>query len=136
VNPDREELPHVYPFRFVERTVEKRGPSQGRVRALVTGNGRRTGADGFLPPLTLVEVVAQSALLLEGGDPGIGRSGFLAGVSDFTFDRTPESGDLLNVDVRIVGVLGPIVKFEGTVTDAEGRRVCTGAVTVRKGGAA
>ncbi len=136
MNPVREELPHVYPFRFVERTVEKRGPAEGRVRALVTGSGRRTGADGFLPPLTLVEVVAQAALLLEGGDPGVGRSGFLAGVSDFTFDRTPESGDLLNVDVRIVGVLGPIVRFEGTVTDAEGRRVCTGAVTVRKGVAA
>ena len=103
MNPVREDLPHVYPFRFVERTVEKRGPAEGRVRALVTGNGRRTEADGFLPPLTLVEVVAQSALLLEGGDPGIGRSGFLAGVSDFTFDRTPESGDLLSVDVRIVG---------------------------------
>ena len=100
VNPVREDLPHAYPFRFVERTVEKRGPAEGRVRALVTGNGRRTEAGGFLPPLTLVEVVAQSALLLEGGDPGIGRSGFLAGVSDFTFDRTPESGDLLNVDVQ------------------------------------
>jgi len=136
VNPVREDLPHVYPFRFVERTVEKRGPAEGRVRALVTGNGRRTDTDGFLPPLTLVEVIAQSALLLEGGDPGIGRSGFLAGVSDFTFDRTPESGDLLNVDVKIVAVLGPIVRFEGTVTDADGRRVCTGAITVRKGVAA
>lgn len=133
MNPVREDLPHVYPFRFVERTVEKRGPAEGRVRALVTGNGRRTDADGFLPPLTLVEVVAQSALLLEGGDPGIGRTGFLAGVSDFVFDRTPESGDVLSVDVRIVGVLGPIVRFEGTVTDAEGRRVCSGAVTVKKG---
>ena len=136
MNPVREDLPHVYPFRFVERTVEKRGPAEGRVRALVTGNGRRTDTDGFLPPLTLVEVIAQSALLLEGGDPGIGRSGFLAGVSDFTFDRTPESGDLLNVDVKIVAVLGPIVRFEGTVTDADGRRVCTGAITVRKGVAA
>ncbi len=136
MNPVREDLPHVYPFRFVERTVEKRGPAEGCVRALVTGNGRRTDADGFLPPLTLVEVIAQSALLLEGGDPGIGRSGFLAGVSDFVFDRAPETGDLLSVDVRIVAVLGPIVRFEGTVTDADGRRVCTGAVTVRKGVAA
>ncbi len=136
MNPVRDDLPHVYPFRFVERTVEKRGPAEGRVRALVTKNGRWTDPDGLLPPLTLVEVVAQAALLLEGGDPGIGRSGFLAGVSDFTFDRTPDSGDLLSVDVRIVGVLGPIVRFEGTVTDAQGRRVCTGAVTVRKGVAA
>ena len=136
MNPCREELPHVYPFRFVERTVEKRGPAEGRVRALVTVNGRRTEAGSFLPPLTLVEVVAQAALLLEGGDPGIGRSGFLAGVSDFTFDRTPESGDVLEVEVRIAGVLGSIVRFEGVVTDGEGRRVASGAVTVKKGAAA
>ena len=136
MNPRREELPHVYPFRFVERTVEKRGPADGRVRALVTVDGRRTEAGTSLPPLTLVEVVAQAALLLEGGDPGIGRSGFLAGVSDFTFERAPGAGDLLDVDVRIAGVLGPIVRFEGTVTDDAGRRVCSGAVTVKKGAAA
>lgn len=136
MNPARDELPHVYPFRFVERTLEKRGPAEGRVRALVTVNGRRTEAGEALPPLTLVEVVAQAALLLEGGDPGIGRSGFLAGVSDFTFETAPRSGDLLEVDVRIAGVLGPIVRFEGTVTDGDGRRVCSGAVTVKKGVAA
>lgn len=136
MSPARDELPHVYPFRFVERTLEKRGPAEGRVRALVTVNGRRTEAGEALPPLTLVEVVAQAALLLEGGDPGIGRSGFLAGVSDFTFETAPRSGDLLEVDVRIAGVLGPIVRFEGTVTDGEGRRVCSGAVTVKKGVAA
>lgn len=136
MNPARDELPHVYPFRFVERTVEKRGPAEGRVRALVTVNGRRTEAGQALPPLTLVEIVAQAALLLEGGDPGIGRSGFLAGVSDFTFEGPPLSGDLLEVDVRVAGVLGPIVRFEGTVTDGEGRRICSGAVTVKKGVAA
>ena len=136
MNPLTEVLPHAWPFRFVERTVEKRGPAEGRVRALVTVNGRRTERGEVLPPLTLVEVVAQAALLLEGGDPGIGRSGFLAGVSDFTFEREPESGDLLDVDVKVAGVLGPIVRFEGTVTDGEGRRVCSGAVTVKKGAAA
>ncbi len=133
MTPVPEPLPHAYPFRFVERTVEKRGPAEGRVRALVTGNGRRTEAGESLPPLTLVEVVAQAALLLEGGDPGIGRTGFLAGVSGFEFDREAESGDLLDVDVRIAGVLGPIVRFEGTITDGAGRRVCSGAVTVKKG---
>ena len=136
MNPSREDLPHAYPFRFVERTVEKRGPAEGRVRALVTVDGRRTEGGEGLPPLTLVEVVAQAALLLEGGDADIGRSGFLAGVSGFEFERSPESGDLLDVDVRIAGVLGPIVRFEGTITDGEGRRVCSGAVTVKKGAAA
>jgi len=134
VNPQPEPLPHAWPFRFVERTVEKRGPAEGRVRALVSVNGRRTEGGVAFPPFTLVEVVAQAALLLEGGDPGIGRSGFLAGVSGFEFERAPESGDLLDVDVRVAGVLGPIVRFEGTVTDGEGRRVCSGAVTVKKGG--
>ena len=134
--PEPEALPHAWPFRFVEGTVEKRGPAEGRVRALVTVNGRRTERGEALPPLTLVEVVAQAALLLEGGDPGIGRSGFLAGVSGFEFEREASSGDLLDVDVRIAGVLGPIVRFEGTVTDGEGRRVCSGAVTVKKGVAA
>lgn len=136
MSPTREDLPHAYPFRFVERTVEKRGPAEGRVRALVAVDGRRTEAGEALPPLTLVEVVAQAALLLEGGDPGIGRSGFLAGVSDFAFDRDAVSGDVLDVDVRVAGVLGPIVRFEGTVTDDAGRRVCSGAVTVKKGVAA
>ena len=136
MNLVREDLPHAWPFRFVERTVERRGPAEGRVRALVSVNGRRTEGGGLLPPLTLVEVVAQAALLLEGGDPGIGRTGFLAGVSDFTFERSPGSGDLLDVEVRIAGVLGPVVRFEGTVTDGDGRRVCSGAVTVKKGAAA
>ena len=134
--PAPEALPHAWPFRFVERTVERRGPAEGRVRALVAVNGRRTERGEALPPLTLVEVVAQAALLLDGGDPGIGRTGFLAGVSGFEFERTPVSGDLLDVDVRVAGVLGPVVRFEGTVTDGEGRRVCSGAVTVKKGVAA
>ena len=136
MNPPLEALPHAWPFRFVERTVERRGPAEGRVRALVSVNGRRTERGEVLPPLTLVEVVAQAALLLEGGDPDLGRSGFLAGVSGFEFDGAPRSGDLLDVDVRVAGVLGPIVRFEGTVTDGDGRRLCSGAVTVKKGAAA
>ena len=136
MNPPLEALPHAWPFRFVERTVERRGPAEGRVRALVSVNGRRTERGEVLPPLTLVEVVAQAALLLEGGDPDLGRSGFLAGVSGFEFDGAPRSGDLLDVDVRVAGVLGPIVRFQGTVTDGDGRRLCSGAVTVKKGAAA
>lgn len=132
MTPVPEPLPHAYPFRFVERTVEKRGPAEGRVRALVTGNGRRTEAGESLPPHARRGRRAGGAPP-RGGDPGIGRTGFLAGVSDFEFDREAGSGDLLDVDVRIAGVLGPIVRFEGTVTDGEGRRVCSGAVTVKKG---
>ena len=33
-----EPLPHVYPFRFVDRTVEVTGPGSGIVRAVVSAN--------------------------------------------------------------------------------------------------
>lgn len=33
-----EPLPHVYPFRFADRTLERTGPATGRVRAAVTAN--------------------------------------------------------------------------------------------------
>lgn len=130
-----EPLPHAYPFRFADRTLEKTGPATGRVRMLVTANARCV-AEGVLAPMTLAELVAQAALLLQGGDPELGRSGFLAGFSGFTFDIAPEAGECLEVELRVAGRLGPVVKFEGTIRDGAGRRVASGAVTVRQGAAA
>lgn len=125
-------LPHVYPFRFADRVEEKTGPGSGRVRALISVNGRRAEG-GIVPPLTLVELLAQAALLLEGGDAEIGRSGFLAGLSDFRVEKVPAAGDRVTVEVRIAGRLGPVVKFEGEVYDETGRRLARGSFTVRKG---
>ncbi len=102
---------------------------------LVTANARRV-EDGMLAPFTLAELVAQAALLLQGGDPEIGRSGYLAGFSGFTISAVPEAGDALVVDVRLAGRLGPIVKFEGSIADETGRHVASGAVTVKQGTAA
>lgn len=127
-----EPLPHLYPFRFVDRTVEKSGPASGRVRAAATANARLLGS-GAASAALLAELIAQSALLLEGSDPEIGRSGFLAGISDFEVARAPEPGDLLTVSISIAGALGPAVKFLGVVTDDAGREVARGGVTVRKG---
>ncbi len=125
-----EPLPHVYPFRFVDRVVEVTGPASGRVRAAVTA-GQRCPA--YALPGTLCEMLAQAVLLIEGGDADLGRSGFLAGISDFQVDRLPDPGDLLTIDVRLAGRLGAAVKFEGEITDDTGRKVASGALTVRKG---
>lgn len=127
-----EPLPHAYPFRFADRTLEKTGPATGRVRMLVTANARRV-EDGVLAPFTLAELVAQAALLLQGGDPELGKSGFLAGFSGFEISAVPEAGDALVVDVRLAGRLGAIVKFEGVISDGAGRPVASGAVTVKQG---
>ncbi len=131
--PVPEPLPHGYPFRFVDRTLVRTGPASGRVRALVTAGGRAVDGGRGSAPFSLVEMVAQAALLLEGGDPEIGRSGFLAGLSDFVVQRLPLPGDSLEVDVTLAARLGPVVRFDGVIRDDSGAPVATGSVTVRKG---
>jgi hypothetical protein len=125
-------LPHEYPFRFADRTIEKTGPVSGRVRAAVSMNARSVEG-GRLSPLVLAELIAQSALLLEGGDRDLGRTGFLAGLSSLEVLRVPEAGDLLTVDITLAARLGPAVRFDGVITDDAGRRVASGGITVRSG---
>jgi 3-hydroxymyristoyl/3-hydroxydecanoyl-(acyl carrier protein) dehydratase len=129
---DFQPLPHAFPFRFADGVIERTGPAEGRVRASVTADAATVRATGF-PAAVLAELVAQSALLLQGGDAALGRKGFLAGVSDFSLERVPVPGDVLTVDVKIAGRLGDAVKFEGVVTDGEGGAVARGAVTVKQG---
>lgn len=127
-----EPLPHLYPFRFADRTVERTGEGSGRVRAAVTAGGRLLGRPGASAAI-LGELIAQAALLLQGGDPELGRSGFLAGLSGIEVSRLPEPGDLLTVEVVLAGKLGPVVKFDGRILDGAGAEVAHGSVTVRQG---
>jgi hypothetical protein len=122
----------VFPFRFADGVIERTGPAEGRVRATVTADAAFVRATGF-PAAALAELVAQSALLLQGGDAALSRKGFLAGISDFSVQRLPVPGDVLTVDVAIAGRLGDAVKLEGVVTDGEGGAVARGAVTVKQG---
>lgn len=130
MTPPDGRLPHTYPFRFADRVVERTGPAEGRVLAAVTAGAR--GLNGAGSPLLLGELIAQAALLLSGGDPESFKGGFLAGISGFSVERSPEPGDLLTVDVKLAARLGPVVRFEGVIRDGEGRRVASGAVTVRQ----
>jgi hypothetical protein len=131
---DFQPLPHGFPFRFADGVARRTGPASGRVRACVTANADAVRATGF-PTAALAELIAQSALLLQGGDAALGRKGFLAGVSDFAVTRLPVAGDVLTIDVAIAGRLGATVKFEGIILDADGGGVARGAVTVKQGSA-
>jgi hypothetical protein len=131
-------LPHAYPFRFVDVTsIEAKGSAEdpswhGRVEARLSA-GSWAGRDGEpLPASLLAEAIAQAALLLQGGDPEIGRRGFLAGIDAFEVTHPPRAGDTLTISVRMAARFGAVLKFEGEVQSA-GQPVARGAILVRKG---
>ncbi len=128
------ELPHAYPFRFVETVLEPRNEdfSRGTVRIAVSANARSAAGEAWGTPLLLAEAIAQSALLLEGGDPDIGRTGFLAGIDGFEASRAPRAGETLEVRVRLAARFGAIVKFEGEVL-CGAESLARGSVLVRRG---
>lgn len=129
------EIPHAYPFRFVDTVIEPRNEdfSSGTVRIAVSANARASAGEGWPTPFLLVEAIAQSALLLEGGDPEIGRTGFLAGIEDFEASRAPSAGETLEVRVRLEARFGAVVKFRGEVF-SNGEALARGSILVRKGG--
>ena len=128
------ELPHAYPFRFVETVLEPRDAdfSRGTVSVAVSANGRAAAGEAWQSPLLLAEAIAQSALLLEGGDPEVGRTGFLAGLDGFRVERAPRAGETLQVRVRLSARFGAIVKFDGEVLSGS-ETLARGSVLVRKG---
>ena len=129
------ELPHVYPFRLVDSVLSPPGEdfSEGQVSAAVTANGRFTaGNDSGAVTTFLAEAIAQAALLLQGGDPEVGRRGFLAGIEGFQVDRLPQPGDRLQIDVRLTARFGSIVKFEGEVRCGS-ETLARGGILVRQG---
>jgi 3-hydroxymyristoyl/3-hydroxydecanoyl-(acyl carrier protein) dehydratase len=128
-------LPHAYPFRFVDRVLRPADPdfSQGQVSVRVSANARAAMGPEWHSPLLFVEAIAQSALLLGGGDAESGRQGYLAGIDNFTFTRAPEAGESLEVQVVLKGRFGPAVKFEGEVRSG-GEAIAHAGVVVRQGG--
>ena len=127
-------LPHVYPFRFVESVVRERSERHtgGEVSAAVTLGQWACSGDQWRSPFLFAEMIAQSALLLEGGDAEIGRSGFLAGLDNFEFQRSPSPGETLSVRVDLLGTFGPFAKFGGVVSSA-GQEIARGQVLVKRG---
>ncbi|MEO8432693.1 MAG: hypothetical protein ABI592_14365 [Acidobacteriota bacterium] len=131
---NRPGLPHAYPFRFVDAIVEERNEdfTRGTVSIRVSGNSRAAMGESWQSPLLLAEAIAQSALLLEGGDAELGRTGFLAGLDGLELTRAPMAGETLRVDVRLAGKFGAMVRFDGAVRAGD-ETIARGAILVRKG---
>jgi 3-hydroxymyristoyl/3-hydroxydecanoyl-(acyl carrier protein) dehydratase len=131
-------LPHVYPFRFVESVVRERDEhfQGGEVSASVTVGERACSGTGWQSPFLLAEMIAQSALLLEGGDAEIGKGGFLAALDNFEILRSPSPGEKLRIRVDLVATYGLFAKFAGRVSSSEEQsEIARGEILVRRGAA-
>ncbi len=128
------ELPHSYPFRFVDTVLAPAGADfgQGSISARLTANGRAAMGGGSISATLLAEMLAQAALLLQGGDAAVGRRGFLAGIDGFEVVRLPQAGESLRVDVRLTARFGSVIRFEGEVRSGFDT-VARGAILVRQG---
>jgi 3-hydroxymyristoyl/3-hydroxydecanoyl-(acyl carrier protein) dehydratase len=129
-----DDLPHVYPFRFVDAVLHPAGPDfrSGTVLARVSAGSPAAREGTWSSTALAAEAIAQAALMLEGGDPDFARRGFLAGIEGFEARRSPEAGETLTIDVQLVARFGAIVKFEGVVRSGS-ETVARGAVLVRRG---
>ena len=128
------ELPHAYPFRFVDVVAEPRDEAftHGRVTARVSASGRAAMGEEWGSPILFAEAIAQAALLLRGGDPARARSGFLAGLEGFSAERAPRAGETLEIDVRLAARFGATLRFDGDVRSGA-ETLARGSVLVREG---
>lgn len=108
-------LPHRYPFLLLDR-IDELEPG---VRA--TAMASVSVAQPF-PQILLVESVAQLAGVLTIQQEGEG--GFLAAIDRAEFGRSPQVGDRLTVNARLLKSFGRLFLVEGEV-------VCVGDVLLR-----
>jgi 3-hydroxymyristoyl/3-hydroxydecanoyl-(acyl carrier protein) dehydratase len=114
-------LPHAAPFLLLDRVLEV-GERRGAFLKLVTATDPCVSRDGCLPPLLVLEAMAQGggALLLELEDGG--TPGYLASVDDFRVHGDVRVGDALRVEVELLRSFAGAVAFRGrAVVDGEVR---------------
>ena len=111
-------LPHAFPFRFVET-----GRNGESARALISvGDALRRGSTQGHPPILLLEILAQAALVPAGPQPeGEGEGpavNYLAAINDARFapelaTAPVQPGDVLEARVEAVGGFGRTLKVHG-----------------------
>jgi len=118
-------LPHRYPFRFVDRVVDGRG----WVR-LTANSARGRAGDGW-NVAWLVEAIAQAAaLVLADGEPGAaGGELVLAAVDQAELTAAPDPGATLEVAVRLEGRFGRLSRIRGEVRQ-DGRPIGKAALVL------
>jgi 3-hydroxyacyl-[acyl-carrier-protein] dehydratase len=111
-------LPHRPPFLLLSRIVSLSDGVSGEALLPCACDDALCGSGGAsLPPILLVEAMAQLAGIVAGGEKGGG--GLLAAIDRALFHEAPRTGDAVTVRVRIARSFGDLHLAEGTASAGE-----------------
>jgi 3-hydroxyacyl-[acyl-carrier-protein] dehydratase len=119
------ELPHRYPFRFLDRVLDRQPGASCRAclnitvhQPLYTFSSGYTGR--CFPTGLLVEACAEAAgCALQPAEPDVPALKTLAAVESFDVEHLVVPGDLLVIDAVLDRLFGHLCRFNCSITCAE-----------------
>lgn len=126
-------LPHRFPFLMVDRVLEIEPGKKAVAVKIITADGFFCGRQGMMSDLLLVEAMAQVGALAaappeQSSPDGESVPGFLAGLGDVRFLKSPNAGDVATMTLDFQARLGGLVRFKG-VAEIGGEKAAEATLT-------
>ena len=129
----KEIIPHRHPFLLVD-CIEELEPGVRAVgyKAVTYNEPYFSGhfpEEPVMPGVLIIEALAQvGAVCCLSAEENKGKIGFLGGVNKAKFRGKVVPGDVLNLEVEMIRVKGPVGVGKGTAT-VDGKVVASGEIT-------